>query len=93
MFKRLTMLRRLQEVDLKSPEEALALLERVKTNTSSAEDRERLACLIRVTLEVTDQIRAEPDEQTLPVPKQLSPKPKTKRKRWLTQAARRRQRA
>ena len=42
MWQRLTLLRRLQEVQL-SPDEAWALLERVKTHTSHAEDREQLA--------------------------------------------------
>ena len=93
VLQRLKLLRRLQEVDLDSPEEALALLERVKTDTSSAEDRERLAHLIRVTLEVTDHIRAEPDVQTPPVSERLSLKLKTKRKRQLAKAARRRHRA
>lgn len=89
MFQRLTLLRRLQKVDL-SPDEAWALLERVKTHTSSAEDRERLAHLIRVTTEVTDHIRAEPDGQTPPVSERLAPKPNAKRKRQLAKAARRR---
>jgi hypothetical protein len=92
VFQRLKLLRRLQEVDMESLDEGLELLERVKTNTSSAEDREHLAHLIRVTFEVTEQIRAEPDEPTLPVPERLSPQPKTKRKRQLAKAARRRQR-
>jgi hypothetical protein len=65
MFQRLKLLRRLHEVQL-SPDEAGALLERIKTNTSSADDRERLAHLIRVTTEVTDHIRAQPDVQTPP---------------------------
>jgi hypothetical protein len=93
VFKRLTLLRRLQEIDLKSPEEAMALLARVKTNTSSVQDRERLAHLIQVTAEVTEQIRAEPDEQAPSVSKHHSPKSTTKRKRQLTKVARRRQRA
>ena len=80
MFQRLKLLRRLQEVKL-SPNEAWALLERVKTNTSSAADREQLAHLIRVTLEVTDQLRAVPDVQAPPVSERLSPKQKAKRKR------------
>jgi hypothetical protein len=92
VFKRLTLLRRLQEVDLKSPEEALALLERVKTHTSSAEDRERFAHLIRVTLEVTDHIRAEPDVQTPPVAKRPTSQSKPTRNRQVTKAARRRHR-
>ena len=92
VFQRLTLLRRLQTVDLESPEEALAMLERVKTQTSSAEDRERLAHLMRVTTEVTDQIRAEPDVQTPPVSQRLSPQRQAKRKRQLAKAARRRHR-
>lgn len=95
MFQRLKLLRRLHEVQL-SPDEAWALLERGKTHMSSAEDREQLAHLIRVTLrvtlEVTDQLRAEPDVQTPPVSEQLSPKQKTKRKRQLAKVTRRRQR-
>jgi hypothetical protein len=91
MFQRLKLLRRLQEVKL-SPDQAWALLERVKTNMSSADDREQLAHLIRVTLEVTDQLRTEPDVQTPPVSQRLSPPPKAKRKRQLAQAARRRHR-
>lgn len=91
MLQRLKLLRRLQEVDL-SPDEAWALLDRVKTNTSSAEDRERLAHLIRVTTEVTDQIQSAPDVQTRPVSQGFSPKQKTKRKRQLAKAVRRRQR-
>ena len=93
MFKRLKLLRRLQEVDIESPEEAMALLERVKTHTSSPEDRARLAQLIRVTIDVTDQIWAEPDGQTPPASKRPSPKSKAKRHRQLTKAARRRHRA
>ena len=93
MFKRLKLLRRLQEVDIESPEAAMALLERVKTHTSSTDDRERLAQLIRVTIDVTDQIRAEPDGQTPPGSQRPSAKSKAKRQRQWTKAARRRQRA
>ncbi len=89
MFQRLTLLRRLHEVDFDSPDEALALLERVKTHTSSAEDRERFAHLIRVTLEVTDHLRAESNEQTPPVSERLSPKQKAKRTRQGAKATRR----
>jgi hypothetical protein len=91
--KRLDMLRRLQGVDLENLDEGLALLERVKTNTSSAQDRERLAHLIRVTAEVTAQLRRAPDEQAQSVAKQPAPQSKAKRKRQLTKAARQRQRA
>jgi hypothetical protein len=91
VFQRFKLLRRLQEVHL-SPEEAWALLDRVKTNTSSADDRERLAHLVRVTTAVTDQLRAEPDVQTPPVSQRLSPQRQAKRKRQLAKAARRRHR-
>jgi hypothetical protein len=91
VFQRRKLLRRLQEVNL-SPDEAWALLDRVTTHTSSAEDRERLAHLIRVTTAVADQIRAEPDGQTPPVSQRLLPKQKAKRKRQVAKAARRRQR-
>jgi hypothetical protein len=93
VFTRLTMRRRLQEIDMASTEEALALLERVKTHPSSAPDRERFAHLMRVTAEVTDHIRAEPDVQPPPASKRPSSQSKTKRQRQWTTAARRRQRA
>jgi hypothetical protein len=85
VFQRLKLLRRLQEVKL-SPDEAGALLDRVQTNTSSAEDRAQLAHLIRVTTAVTEQLRA------APAPQRLSPARQAKRKRQLAKAARRRQR-
>ena len=91
MFQRLKLLRRLQEVHL-SPEEAWALLDRVKTHTSSTEDRERLAHLIRVTTAVTEQLRADPDVQTPPVSQWLSPQRTAKRTRQLAKTARRRHR-
>lgn len=91
MFHRLKLLKRLQEVDL-SPDEAWSLLDRVKTHTSSVEDRERLAHLIRVTTAVTDQLRREPVEPESSSPQRLSPERKAKRKRQLAKAARHRQR-
>jgi DNA-binding transcriptional MerR regulator len=92
VLQRLKRLRRLQEVDL-SPDEAWALLDRVQTNTSSAEDRERLAHLIRVTTAVTEQLRAAPvPEPEPPAPQRLSSERKAKRQRQLAKAARRRQR-
>ena len=81
MFTRLKMLRRLQEIDIESPEEAMALLERVKMNTSSAQDRERLAPLMRGTADVTAQIRAAPEVQPPPASKRPSARSKTKRNR------------
>jgi hypothetical protein len=91
VFQRLKLLRRLQEVTL-SPDEAWALLDRVQTHTSSAEDREQLAHLIRVTTAVTEQLRALPAAPAPPVPQRLSPARQAKRKRQLAKAARRRQR-
>jgi hypothetical protein len=91
VFSRLKLLKRLQEVDL-SPEEAWALVDRVQTHTSSAEDHERLARLIRATTAVTDQLRAEPLPAELSPPRRLSPERRVKRKRQLAKAARRRQR-
>jgi len=92
VLQRLKLLRRLQEVDLGSPQEALALLERVTTPTSSADDRERFAHLMRVTTEVTAHRRAAPDGQTPLVSQRLSPPRKAKRTRQVSKVARRRQR-
>jgi len=89
VFQRLKLLRRLQEVKL-SPDEAWALLDRVQTNTSSAEDREQLAHLIRVTTAVTEQLWVPPAAPAPPAPQRLSRQ--AKRKRQLAKAARRRQR-
>jgi len=91
VLQRRQLLRRLQEVDL-SPDEAWVLLDRVQTHTSSADDRERCAHLMRVTTAVTKQLRAAPAEPELPAPQRLSPERKAKRKRQLAKAARRRQR-
>jgi hypothetical protein len=52
-----------------------------------------LAQLIRVPIDVTDQIWAEPDGQPPPGSKRPSAKSKAKRQRQLTKAARRRHRA
>ena len=89
MFQRLKLLRRLQEVKL-SPDEAWALLDRVQTNTSNAEDREQLAHLIRVTTAVTEQLWVPPAAPAPPAPQRLSRQAKCKRQ--LAKAARRRQR-
>jgi hypothetical protein len=91
VFQRLKLLRRLQEVKL-SPDEAWALLDRIQTNTSSAEDREQLAHLIRVTTAVTEQLWAPPAAPAPPAPQRLSPARQAKRKRQWAKAARRRQR-
>jgi len=91
VLRRLKLLKRLQDVHL-SPEEAQMLMQRVETNTCSAEDRDRLAQVIRATTQVSDQLLA-----PSPLPEQAShgrpsPERKTKRKRQLAQASRRRNR-
>jgi len=91
VLQRRKLLRRLQEVDL-SPDEAWALLDRVQTHTSSGEDREQLAHLIRITTTVTEQLRVAFAEPEPPAPQRLSPTRHAKRKRQLAKAARRRQR-
>jgi hypothetical protein len=91
VLQRRKLLSRLQEVDL-GPDEAWALLERVTTHTSSADDRERLAHLIRITTAVTEQLRGEPAEAEPPTPQRRSPERTAKRKRQVAKAARRRQR-
>jgi hypothetical protein len=91
VFQRRKLLRRLQEVNLR-PNEAWALLDRVQTHTSSADDREQLAHLIRVTTAVTEQLQAAPAAPEPPAPQRLSPSRRAKRKRQLAKFARRRQR-
>lgn len=91
MLSRLKLLRRLQEVHL-SPAEAWALVDRVKTHTSSADDHERLAHLIRATTAVTDHLRAVPAGPEPSSPRRLSSERTAKRKRQVAKAARRRQR-
>ncbi len=91
VLQRRKLLRRLQEVNLR-PDEAWALLERVQTHTSSANDREQLAHLIRVTTAVTEQLQAAPAAPEPPAPQRLSPARKAKRKRQLAKIARCRQR-
>jgi hypothetical protein len=73
-------------------DEGLELLERVKTHTSSFEDRERLARLIRVTTAVTDDLRTAAAEAESSAPQRWSLARKVKRKRQVAKAARRRQR-
>ena len=91
VLQRRKLLRRLHEVK-RSPDEAWALLDRVHTHTSSTEDREQLAHLIRVTTAVTAHLRDAPAAPEPPAPQRLSPARQAKRKRQLATAARRRQR-
>src|SRR6266849_4795863 len=85
VLRRLKLLKRLQEVPL-SPEAGLALMQRVETNNCSAEDREILIKVIRAPQASPQCVEASP------LPAQPSPERKTKRKRQLTKASRRRHR-
>jgi hypothetical protein len=88
---RLKLLKRLLDVEL-SPEEAQALMQRVKTNTCRAEDRDRLAQVIGATTEVSDQLLELSSRSELPALKRPSSTRKAKRKRQRAKASRRRQR-
>lgn len=91
MLRRLKLLKRLQDVHL-SPEEGLALRQRVETNSCRGDDYETLIKVIRATTEVAEQLC---DESPLPEPsspRRPSPECKARRKRQEAKAARRRQR-
>ena len=90
MSQRLTLLKRLQDVNL-SPQEAEGLLNRVQNNQASAEDRDRLAQVMRTTPQVSDELlKASPWREEASNPP--SPARQAKRKRQLAKAARRRNR-
>jgi hypothetical protein len=84
-------LRRRQAVDL-SPDEAWSRRDRVTMPTSSADDRERFAHLMRGTPAVTDHRRAEAAALESSSPQRLSPDRNAQRQRQVAKAARRRQR-
>ena len=85
MLGRLKLLKRLQAVNL-SPEAGLALIQRVETNSCSAEDRDILSKVIRATQAFQQFVEASP------LPGQSLPERKAKRKRQWTKASRRRNR-
>jgi hypothetical protein len=85
VLRRLKLLKRLQEVQL-SPEAGLALMQRVETNSCSAEDRATLIQVIRATQASQELVEASP------LLTQPPPERKAKRKRQLMKAARRRNR-
>ena len=91
MLRCLTLLKRLQDVQLR-PEEAPALMQRVETNTCSADDRDLLAQVIRVTTQVSAQLWDPSPPPALRGAERPSPQRKAKRKRQLAQASRRRNR-
>jgi hypothetical protein len=86
VLQRLKLLKRLQQVNL-SPEEGLALMQRVESNSCSAADYEILIQVMRATMEVSQQL-----SQELPGPGSSSPQRKAKRKRQRGKASRRRNR-
>lgn len=91
MSQRLTLLKRLQDVKL-SPEEAEGLLERVENNDASAEDRDRLAQVIRTTTHVSAELLRASTWWEEGGGKRPAPARHAKRKRQLAKAARRRNR-
>lgn len=82
MLRRLKLLKRLQDVQL-SPEAGLALIQRVETNSDSAEDQAIVIKAIRAT-QAAQQLA-----EASPLPPQYAPECKAKRKRQLTKTARR----
>lgn len=91
MLRRLKVLKRLQDVQLR-PEEAPALMQRVETNTCSAEDRDLLGQVIRVTTQVSAPLLDPLPPPALRVSERPSPQRKAKRTRQLAKASRRRNR-
>jgi len=86
VLRRLKLLKRLQEGHL-SPADGLALLQRLATNSCSADDYERLMKVIRATTEVSEHLLEEPSVPGPPWPERT-----TKHKRRVAKASRRRNR-
>ena len=91
VLRRLKLLKRLQDVPLR-PEESQALMQRVDTNTCSAEDRDLFAQVIRATTQVAAQLLDPSPPPDPRVSERPSPQRKAKRKRQVAQASRRRNR-
>jgi hypothetical protein len=91
VLRRLKLLKHLQDVPLR-PEESQTLMQRVDTNTCSAEDRDLLAQVIRATTQVTAQLLDPSPPPDPRVSERPSPQRKAKRKRQLAKASRRRNR-
>ena len=91
VLRRLKLLQHLQDVPLR-PEESQTLMQRVDTNTCSAEDRDLLAQVIRATTQVTAQLLDPSPPPDPRVSERPSPQRKAKRKRQLAKASRRRNR-
>src|SRR5712691_6440552 len=91
VLRRLTLLKHLQGVPLR-PEESQALMQRVDTNTCSADDRDLFAQVIRATTQVAAQLLDPSPPPDPRVSARPSPQRKAKRKRQLVTASRRRNR-
>ena len=91
VLRRLKLLKRLQDVPLR-PEESQALMQRVDTNTCSAEDRDLFAQVIRATTQVAAQLLDPSPPPDPRVSERPSPQRKAKRTRQLAKASRRRHR-
>ena len=91
VLRRLKLLQHLQDVPLR-PEESQTLMQRVDTNTCSAEDRDLLAQVIRATTQVAAQLLDPSPPPDPRVSERPSPQRKAKRKRQLAKASRRRNR-
>jgi hypothetical protein len=91
MSQRLAWLQRLQEVPLR-PEEAQALMQRVKTHTTSAQDCARCAQVIGATLEVSPQLLDVSPRPASRLSGRPSPERTAQRKRQAVKASRRRNR-
>jgi len=91
VLRRLTLLKRLQDVPLR-PEESQALMQRVDTNTCSAEDRDLFAQVIRATTQVAAQLLDPSPPPDPRVSERPSPQRQAKRTRQLAKASRRRNR-
>jgi anti-sigma factor RsiW len=86
VFRRLKLLTYLHEINL-SPEETLALMRRLATDSCRAEDYEVLIKMVRAHTHLSADFLEAP-----PVPERSSPARRTTRKRQGAQSARRRHR-
>ena len=88
MLRRLKLLKRLQDVNL-SPEDDLALIQRVETNSCRTDDDETLIKVMRATTAVAEQWLEEPPLPGPSSPECPSPERKARRKCQVAKVARR----
>jgi hypothetical protein len=93
MFQRLKLLKRFLGVNL-SPQQGMALLERIQSSTLSDQDRGLVTKIIRATVELPDKQLQEPSLPEVPLHARSNPTPqrKAKRQRQSAKASRRRHR-